>query len=80
MEKRSGMRVSFTARVARLFRKHPDRWINGYRLQKVGGAFAFRTRISDCRRAPYGMTIENRVRRLRRQTVTEYRYVSQPCR
>jgi hypothetical protein len=26
------------------------------------------------------MTIENRVRRLRSQTVTEYRYVSQPCR
>ena len=58
--------------IAAYFKAHPDRWLDGRELATVGGAYAWRTRISDARRS--GMTIENRVRRIGRVAISEYRY------
>lgn len=74
--------MSLCDRVAHLFQAKPDRWIDGREFAALGGYAAWRTRISELRRPPYGMTIENRVRRIRNSrgtqfTVTEYRFVSE---
>lgn len=58
--------MSLTESLATFFRDHPDEWINGFVLMKIGGSFAFRSRCSDLRRFPYGMTIENKVERHKR--------------
>jgi hypothetical protein len=70
----------FRDRVADLFRAHPNEWLPATAFEAVGGRQGWRTRISDCR-TQLGMTIENRVRRLRRfngpgcYLVSEYRYL-----
>lgn len=66
-------------RVADYFRAHPNVWVDGRVLMSIGGAYASRTRISDCRRQ-LGMTIDNRVRTVKRKdgskyTVSEYMFV-----
>ncbi len=75
------MTASFTSIVAAYFQAHPGEWIRAERLQDIGGRFAFRTRISDCR-LQFHMTIENRLSRVLVEfprwhtvTVSEYRYV-----
>jgi hypothetical protein len=45
--------------VKALFEARPDEWIDANELMQVGGRFAWRTRVSDCRRR-YGMQITNR--------------------
>jgi hypothetical protein len=66
-------------RVANYLLLRPHEWVDGLVLQQLGGAYAWRTRVSDCR-TQLGMTVENRVRR-RAATegdevrVSEYRYV-----
>lgn len=65
---------TFTQRVAEYFRAHPNQWIDAGVLQEIGGRFASRTRISDCR-TELGMQIENRTRRLADRTVSEYRFL-----
>ncbi len=64
--------------VAALFLSAPGLWINASQIAKVGGQFASRTRISECR-TQLRMDIQNRTRRVtgldgRRYTVSEYRY------
>ena len=59
--------------VADLFRSQPHVWIDGMAIAQVGGCYASRTRISNCRRQ-LGMCIENRQRKVGRRTVSEYRY------
>jgi hypothetical protein len=71
---------TLTARVAALFRAQPNNWIDGTHLARVGGRYAWRSRVSDCRKSPFSMTIENRQRRVRTSdgqpyTVSEYRFV-----
>jgi hypothetical protein len=70
--------VSLTDRVVAYFRAHPGEWIDGRVLATVGGAYAWRSRVSDARRQ--GLDIENRTRRVRNGltswTVSEYRYRS----
>ena len=56
--------ATFTGRVAAYFQARPNQWIDGRELAKVGGAYAWRSRVSDCRKPPYSLTIENRVRRV----------------
>lgn len=56
--------ISKTARVAELFRRQPGRWVDGRELATVGGAYAWRTRLSECRRPPFSLRIENRQRRV----------------
>jgi hypothetical protein len=66
-------------RLAALFRERPGCWIDGRMLGTVAGSYAWRTRISDLRRAPFLMTIENRQHTVQTEdgaiTISEYRYV-----
>ena len=66
---------TYTARVAKLFKANPGRWIDGMEIAKVGGCYASRTRISECR-TKLGMSIENRVRRIGSRKISEYRLVT----
>lgn len=72
-------RENFVGKVAELFQRHPGEWIDAKRVMAVGGAMAWRTRISDARRQ-YGLVIENRVRRVdvdgKRFAISEYRMVT----
>jgi len=68
--------VTYTEAVEEYFRSRPAVWINGMTLACVGGSYAWRSRVSDCRRRR-GMKIENRQRRVTSdgQIVSEYRFV-----
>lgn len=73
-------RGSLAERLAAFFREHPGKWIDGRKLAAIAGGDAWRTRVSDLRRPPYSMTLENRLRHIKttddgRLTVSEYRYV-----
>jgi hypothetical protein len=65
-------------RLAMFFHERPNRWIDGRMLAPIAGSYAWRTRISDLRRAPFYMVIENRLRSIDTDeghvTVSEYRY------
>ena len=63
------------AKVARLLRSRPGEWIDGREIAEHGGRYAWRTRLSDLRREPWCLTIENRQRRERGYVVSEYRLV-----
>jgi hypothetical protein len=65
--------LPYRDRVAQLFRARPNQWIDGLVIAEIGGAYASRTRISDCR-TQLGMTIENRQRKVGKRTISEYRY------
>jgi hypothetical protein len=64
---------TFRDRVEDYFRTRPSQWIDGLAIAQVGGAYAWRSRVSDCR--ALGMTIENRQRKVGELTVSEYRFV-----
>jgi hypothetical protein len=73
-------RRSRSESLAAFFRAHPLAWVSGLSLAKIAGAYAWRTRVSDLRSAPFNMTIENRQRHVtepdgRRYIVSEYRFV-----
>lgn len=67
-------RLSLNARLASYFRARSGEWINARELLTVAGFAAWRTRLSELRRAPYLMTIENRTRRLHGLTISEYKF------
>lgn len=73
------MTATLTSRLADYFRAHEGEWIDGRDLEGVGGAYAWRSRVSDCRRQ-FGMVIDNRQRRIATNTghysISEYRYRS----
>jgi hypothetical protein len=73
--------VSLCERLAAYFRERPGQWIDGHALLDIGGTFAFRTRLSELRRPPFNMTIENQTTRHefmgRKWTETKYRYTVQ---
>lgn len=56
--------MSLNERVAALLEAHADQWVDGQRIAAVGGYAAWRSRISDLRRPPYNLVIENRTRRV----------------
>lgn len=67
------------AQLAALFQGRPMEWIDGMELARIAGQYAWRTRVSDLRRRPWWMTVENRERKVevepgRVVTVSEYRY------
>jgi len=71
--------VTFTQRVAAYFETNAGRWIDGRELETIGGRYAWRSRVSDCR-TKLGLDIENRQRRVKTESghtfvVSEYRYV-----
>lgn len=43
-------RESNTANVISLFLRHPNQWLHWKRLAAIGGACAWRTRVSDARK------------------------------
>lgn len=67
---------TFRDDVAALFRARPNQWIDGLDVATVGGAYAWRSRVSNCR-TELGMVIENRVRTVpgKSTRVSEYRFV-----
>lgn len=72
------MSAGFTDRVAEFFKEHEGQWQDGRDLAFVGGCYAWRSRVSDCRRK-FSMNIENRQRRVRKSdgtmfVVSEYRF------
>jgi hypothetical protein len=72
--------MTMAAKVAAFFEARPNVWIDGEILARIAGRYAWRTRISDLRRAPWNLRVENRQRRVRTQdgrtfTVSEYRLV-----
>mgnify|MGYP003677792549 FL=1 len=70
---RGAAHMTFVAAVADYFQHRPGVWVNGITLSHVGGCYAWRSRVSDCRRL--GMRIDNRLRTgVDGQTVSEYRY------
>ena len=83
--------MSLNQRLAEYFARHPGEWIDGKVLAQIAGGYGWRSRVSDLRRQPYGLTIENRMRRVRVLdeggtvaideshgfTVSEYRLVQQ---
>lgn len=71
------VRVTLCGKLSNLFRSKAGQWIDGRELATVAGAYGWRTRVSDLRRHPYVMTIENRVRSIPGQAakVSEYRFV-----
>jgi hypothetical protein len=73
-KKRDRLNNPFRERVASHFMAHPHQWIDGLSLENVGGRYAWRTRISDCRNDLH-MTIENRQRWSNGRKVSEYRYI-----
>ena len=69
------MSIAYRDKVAGLFRASPGAWIDGLTVASCGGAYAWRTRVSDCR-VQLGMVIENRVRTLPDGSkASEYRYM-----
>lgn len=54
------MSAHFRDAVADLFKSKPGIWLDGIEISTVGGVYAYRTRISECRRQ-LGMDIENKV-------------------
>jgi len=73
------MTTTYRDLVAHYFKAHRGLWIDGNQLAAIGGCYAWRSRVSDCR-TQLGMAIENRQRKVGRRTVSEYRFVppSQP--
>ena len=65
--------LAFRDRVAECFRRREGEWVNGLELAQIGGAYAWRTRVSECR-TQLGMDIVNRQRKRGRETVSEYRF------
>lgn len=69
---------SFRDRVADYFKARPGVWIDGRAFESVGGRYAWRSRIADCR-TELGMDIENRQRRVtqdgRTFKISEYRFL-----
>ena len=68
--------MTYRDTVAAYFKAHPGQWIDGLELARVGGAYAWRTRVSECH-TQLGMDIENEVRHMpnSRRKVSLYRYV-----
>lgn len=65
-------------RLQQFFQAHAGEWLDGRQLGAVAGAYAWRSRVAECR-TQRGMVIENRQRKVRGAigmvTVSEYRHV-----
>jgi len=67
---------TFTGRVAAYLMARPGQYIDGLVLATVGGVYAYRTRLSECR-TQLGMDIRNRQRKIGKRTISEYAYFPQ---
>lgn len=64
--------VTFRDAVADYLKARPSQWVDGLALQEIGGRYAWRSRVSDCR-VTLGMTIENRLRKQSQRTISKYK-------
>lgn len=66
---------SQAAKLERIFRDNPNRWLSMTELGQQIGAWAVHSRVADLRRR--GMTIENRTKRDNRsnQTISYYMFI-----
>lgn len=78
----SGKKLRQVDRVAAFFRARPLIWLDGLDVgRRCQCSYAWRTRISDLRAAPFNMVIEQRERDMKDDetgedwTVSEYRWV-----
>lgn len=71
----AGSPETLCGRLAAFFKARPLVWVDGRELATVAGSYGWRTRVSDLRRPPYNLTIENRQRRATLWVVSEYRFV-----
>ena len=68
----------FRDAIAAHFQAHPSQKISAYTLMQIGGALAFRTRVSECRRQ-LNMDIRNEVKRDRNGVATSwYWFIPKP--
>lgn len=67
------MSVTYRDRVADYLMSHAGQWVDGLALQEIGGRYAWRSRVSDCR-TQLGMVVDNRQRKVGERTISEYRY------
>lgn len=74
-----GKGVTRVERLAAFFRERPGCWVDGRTLGPIAGCYAWRSRVSDLRRAPFFMTVENRQRTIDTENgpvvISEYRFV-----
>ena len=68
------MSATYRDRVADYLKGNAGQWIDGLVLQEIGGRYAWRSRVSDCR-TDLGMVILNRQRKVGIRTVSEYCFV-----
>ena len=69
------MSARFRDAVADLFKSKPGQWLSAYALMQVGGAMAWRTRVSECRQV-LSMQIENKIERdANGVAVSYYRFI-----
>jgi len=68
------MSETFRDHVAQYLRGNAGQWIDGLVLQEIGGRYAWRTRLSECR-TQLGMDVRNRQRKVGERTVSEYMFV-----
>jgi len=76
-------KTTLNNRLEDFFHHHVNEWVDARQLQRVAGMFAWRTRVSNLRYAPWNMKIRNRTRRVLKadggwMTVSEYRYELAP--
>ncbi len=73
--------TSLNEKLAAYMRARAGQWLDGRELAKVGGAYAYRTRLSNLRKQPFNLVIENRQRRVEAEggwgkfVISEYRLV-----
>jgi len=67
---------SYVQKVLQVFQANENVWVNADLLASRGGRYAWRTRISNLRKPPYNLSIENRQRKAEAgHVISEYRYV-----
>jgi len=64
-------------KVLAFLRAHPQQWIPAQDFMALGGAMAWRTRLSDARKVieAEGGQLQNRQQRLHGAVLSEYRYL-----
>ena len=67
-------KLSRTAQLAAYFKAHAGVWLNALQLE-FAGRQAWRTRVAECRKAPYNMRIDNRQYKRGDLTISEYRFI-----
>ena len=67
--------MTYEDRVYLLLHRRRGRWTDGLVIAKTGGVYGWRTAVSRARRK-YRVTIENRLRKVGKRTVSEYRLVA----